>query len=68
MKITEIDTPALLIDREIVLKNLEKMQKYADKFNVSLRYHYPISRCSTAPVSSLRQHKRKLPLINPTRF
>jgi len=23
MKITEIDTPALLIDREIVLKNLE---------------------------------------------
>mgnify|MGYP000864841661 CR=1 FL=1 len=39
MKITEIDTPALLIDREIVLKNLEKMQKYADKFNVSLRPH-----------------------------
>ena len=26
MKITEIDTPALLIDREIVLKNLDKMQ------------------------------------------
>ena len=39
MKITEIDTPALLIDREIVLKNLDKMQKYADKFNVSLRPH-----------------------------
>lgn len=39
MKIAEIDTPALLIDREIVLKNLEKMQKYASKFNVSLRPH-----------------------------
>ena len=39
MKITEIDTPALLIDKEIVLKNLDKMQKYADKFNVSLRPH-----------------------------
>ena len=39
MKITEIDTPALLIDKDIVLKNLEKMQKYADKFNVSLRPH-----------------------------
>ena len=35
MKIAEIDTPALLIDKEIVLKNLDKMQKYADKFNVS---------------------------------
>ena len=39
MKIAEIDTPALLIDKEIVLKNLDKMQKYADKFNVSLRSH-----------------------------
>ena len=39
MKIAEIDTPALLIDKEIVLKNLDKMQKYADKFNVSLRPH-----------------------------
>ena len=47
MKITEIDTPALLIDREIVLKNLDKMQKYADKFNVSLRPHTKRTRCHT---------------------
>ena len=39
MKITDIDTPALLIDKDIVLKNLEKIQKYAGKFNVSLKPH-----------------------------
>ena len=26
MKVSEIDTPALLIDREIMLRNLQKMQ------------------------------------------
>ena len=39
MKISDIDTPALLIDREIVLRNLQKMQNYADAAGVSLRPH-----------------------------
>nr|WP_315084682.1 hypothetical protein [uncultured Campylobacter sp.] len=39
MKVSEIDTPALLIDREIVLRNLQKMQIYADAAGVSLRPH-----------------------------
>jgi glnD family protein len=39
MKVSEIDTPALLIDREIVLRNLQKMQSYADAAGVSLRPH-----------------------------
>ena len=37
MKVSEIDTPALLIEQEIVLRNLQKMQSYADAAGVSLR-------------------------------
>ena len=39
MKITEIDTPSATHRQGDSAKNLEKMQKYADKFNVSLRPH-----------------------------
>ena len=39
MKVSEIDTPALLIEQEIVLRNLQKMQSYADAAGVSLRPH-----------------------------
>lgn len=39
MKITELDTPALLIDREIMMDNIRFMQSYADKYNVKLRPH-----------------------------
>ena len=34
-----VDTPALLIDLDIVRRNLEQMQKKADKFGVALRPH-----------------------------
>jgi D-serine deaminase-like pyridoxal phosphate-dependent protein len=34
-----IDTPALLIDLDIVDRNLERMQEKADKFGVALRPH-----------------------------
>lgn len=39
MKYTELDTPALLIDREVLLGNLERMQAYADAQGVALRPH-----------------------------
>jgi len=39
MKYVELDTPALLIDRNIMLANLYSMQKYADECNVNLRPH-----------------------------
>lgn len=39
MKIIDIDTPALIINEEIVNKNLNKMQEYANKYNVILRPH-----------------------------
>jgi len=35
----EIDTPALLIDLEVVARNLEQMQAKADNFGVALRPH-----------------------------
>lgn len=39
MKFNELDTPALLIDREILMKNLNWMQEYADRQKVNLRPH-----------------------------
>lgn len=39
MKILEIDTPALLIDREKMLENIKFMQSFADKNGVALRPH-----------------------------
>lgn len=39
MKYKELDTPALLIDREIMMKNLKWMQEYADRHHVELRPH-----------------------------
>lgn len=39
MKYVEIDTPALLIDREIMMDNLHRMQNYSNKNNVHLRPH-----------------------------
>lgn len=39
MNYRELDTPALLIDREILINNLDSMQKYADENHVRLRPH-----------------------------
>lgn len=39
MKIQDIDTPALIIDREKMLANIKYMQDYADRHQVSLRPH-----------------------------
>ena len=39
MNVMELDTPALLIDREIMMDNLRFMQDYADRRHVALRPH-----------------------------
>lgn len=39
MHYKEIDTPALLIEQDILMKNIKDMQAYADKQNVTLRPH-----------------------------
>lgn len=39
MNYRELDTPALLISRETMIKNLEKMQEYANRHHVALRPH-----------------------------
>jgi D-serine deaminase-like pyridoxal phosphate-dependent protein len=39
VRIHELDTPVLLIDRDIMEKNLRDMQEYADSHGVSLRPH-----------------------------
>lgn len=39
MRYTELDTPSLLIDQDIMMANIEKMQKYADDQGVALRPH-----------------------------
>lgn len=39
MKGKDLDTPSLLIDREIMMDNINKMQAYANKYHVDLRPH-----------------------------
>lgn len=39
MNYSELDTPALLIDRETMMENLHFMQSYADRHKVNLRPH-----------------------------
>lgn len=39
MLIQELDTPSLLIDREILTENLRRMQQFADQQGVALRPH-----------------------------
>lgn len=39
MKYTELDTPALLIDKRRMLDNIAYMQEYADRYHVLLRPH-----------------------------
>ena len=39
MNLYELDTPSLLFDREIMLKNLRRMQSYAAAHGVALRPH-----------------------------
>lgn len=39
MLYTELDTPSLLIDREILIRNIKDMQAYADMNKASLRPH-----------------------------
>lgn len=39
MNYMELDTPALLIDREIMTDNIRRMQDHADSWNVALRPH-----------------------------
>lgn len=39
MKLHEIDTPALVIDQDIMMKNIKDMQDYANQYNVHLRPH-----------------------------
>ena len=35
----DLDTPSLIINREIVMDNIKFMQDYADRHNVALRPH-----------------------------
>ena len=39
MKVSELDTPALLADRDVMMRNIKAMQAHADRCGVSLRPH-----------------------------
>ena len=39
MKISEIDTPALVIDLDVLEKNIKKMSRTCERYNVKLRPH-----------------------------
>lgn len=54
MKIRDIDTPALLLERAIVVDNLNRMQTYANKRGVALRPH---TKTHKMPQLALKQIK-----------
>lgn len=39
MKVNNLDTPSLIINREIMMQNIHHMQYFANKYNVTLRPH-----------------------------
>lgn len=55
MRIEELDTPALLIDRQILMDNIERMQRYADRYGVALRPH---TKTHKSPVIAQMQKER----------
>lgn len=55
MHYMELDTPALLIDRERLLKNLADMQAYADQRKVALRPHAKTHKMPEIAKLQLRQ-------------
>lgn len=54
MNYMELDTPAMLIDREIMMDNIRFMQKYADRNHVALRPH---TKTHKTPELALLQEK-----------
>ena len=52
MKFTRLDTPCLIIDEQIMEKNLRTMQSYADSAGVCLRPH---TKTHKTPALALRQ-------------
>lgn len=52
MKLDQLDTPSLLIDRERLLKNLADMQRYADSYGMQLRPHTKTLKCPPSPSCS----------------
>ena len=55
MRFAELDTPALLIDQERLLKNIADMQAYADKNHVALRPHTKTHKMPEIAQIQLRQ-------------
>lgn len=45
MKISEIETPALILDRDALLRNLRSAQAMAEAAGIALRPHYKSHRC-----------------------
>lgn len=39
MEISQLDTPALLVEKSVMIRNIERMQAIADQWRVSLRPH-----------------------------
>lgn len=52
MNFIQLDTPCLIIDKQIMEKNLKRMQDYADSAGVSLRPH---TKTHKTPALALRQ-------------
>lgn len=45
MRVVDLDTPVLLIDKNIMISNIRYMQDYADKHKVSLHPYTKLIKC-----------------------
>lgn len=58
MKIAELDTPTLIFDRTVMLRNIDAMQAYADRYGVALRPHTKTHKCPELARLQLRAGAR----------
>ena len=54
INIKEIDTPSIIVDLDVVENNINKMQKFANENNVSMRPH---SKTNKSPYWAKKQIK-----------
>jgi len=64
MKYWELDTPSLMIDREIMLENLRFMQDWADNRKVALRPHTKTHKMPY--IARLQKKKNGVPWASPS--
>ncbi len=60
MRLEDIQTPALILDVDILTRNCERMLKRADAFGVELRPHLKTAKCAEVAAIATRAHSPRI--------